>query len=107
MDISRTTGTVLRLEPAIGPSAQVSGLPLGTPLAAVVDGPAGDGGWVIDVAGRQLVARTMMALAPGDRLDVVATRSGSSIELHVLQAAARFDDTQYAAATLAQNGARE
>jgi hypothetical protein len=104
--VTRIDAAVLRVDlPATG-SRALGPVPLGTPLVARVESPLGGGRWLIDLAGLRLQAETALSLVAGDLLEVVASRNGEAVELRLLRSAVRFDEVRYAAATLAQAGAR-
>src|SRR5687768_3169331 len=95
-DISRI-GAVLRLEEIVRiPGREASNLPLGTPLDARVAEAVEGGRWILEIGDRRVSAQAATPLAPGDRLQVVASQSGSTIELRILASAPRLDPVQYA-----------
>jgi hypothetical protein len=104
-DIRPLRGATFRLEDS-GHSSDSGGLPVGRPLSARVIEFKGEGRWTLDLDGRRVTVQAGMALSPGDRLELIASRHESVVELRVLQVAARLDDVQYAAALLAEAGAR-
>lgn len=106
IDLGRLGAAFLRIDDQTPVARDTPSVPLGTPLQARVQSAAGQGLWMVEIAGRELVASTAMSLVAGDVLDVVASRSDAGLELKVLQGAVRFDEGRYAAATLAQAGAR-
>lgn len=64
--------------------SRLLGLKLGVPLRAVVEGTT-ENGWLLRVGGYRFEARSSRSLLRGERLNVVASRSGSGIFLRVVE----------------------
>jgi hypothetical protein len=96
---------VLRPESAAHPIA-VRAISAGTPVSAVVAERTPDGRYVLAVAGERVIVSSSVPLAAGDTLSLLPADHGTHLTLRVLHMASRFDERQYAAATLAQAGAQ-
>jgi hypothetical protein len=106
MDTSRVGAASLRVWRAASGRSATAEIPLGQPLAVRVSAALGGGRWLVEIAGREFAAESALALAPGARLDVIASRSGPQLELRVIGGGARFDELRFALAALSQAGPR-